>query len=185
MTNFGKPKTYKEDMFKLTYTNEDDRAFGLAGMAISLAQLDAIDRIVEISLDSQGPMVTFSQQYFYGGSPAVSPKASWENMMRNFQITSSMVIANVMARSLVRLGEEVPQEVMETIYGEISAEGADECGLEEDETRAFYNRLLTLNRRIFGNPRLRPAVAELAHRISRRRRLSGMEIQDEINLLQF
>ena len=29
----------------LTYLNEDDKAYGLAGMAISLAALDAIDRV--------------------------------------------------------------------------------------------------------------------------------------------
>lgn len=32
----------------LTYLNEDDRAYGLAGMAISLAALDALDRISSI-----------------------------------------------------------------------------------------------------------------------------------------
>ena len=31
------------DKLTLAYLNEDDRAYGLAGMAISLAALDAID----------------------------------------------------------------------------------------------------------------------------------------------
>ena len=33
----------------LTYLNEDDKAYGLAGMAISLAALDAIDRVAGVS----------------------------------------------------------------------------------------------------------------------------------------
>ena len=49
----------------LTYLNEDDKAYGLAGMAISLAALDAIDRVAGVSLDSDGPMVTFSHQYYF------------------------------------------------------------------------------------------------------------------------
>lgn len=168
----------------LTYSNEDDRAYGLAGMTISLAALDAIDRVVEVTIDGDGPMVTFSQEYYYSQSPVVSPKSVWENMMRNYHITSSMVLANVLSRSLVRLGEDVPKEIMDTLYREIEAEGEETCGLEEDEVKAFYNRILMQTRRIFSNPRLRPAIAELARTISRRRRLSGLEIRDELNYLQ-
>ena len=168
----------------LYYSNEDDRAFGLAGMTVSLAALDALDRIVEISLDADGPMVTFSNEYFFSASPAVSPKSVWENMIRNYHITASMLVANVMARSLVRLGEEIPDDVRQSIHAEIEAEGRDECGLESDEIDSIFSKILTQNRRIFGNPRLRPAVAELARVISRRRRLSGMEIRDELRFLQ-
>ncbi|MDE6246989.1 MAG: hypothetical protein K2M41_03995 [Muribaculaceae bacterium] len=168
----------------LNYSNEDDRAYGLAGMTISLASLDAIDKVVEISLDAQGPMVTFSQEYYYSLSPAVSPKMVWENLIRNFHITSSMVIANLLARSLVRLGEEIPKDILDEVYVEIEAEGADTCGLEKDEIEAFYNKILMQNRRIFGNPRLRPAIAELAGIISRKRNMSGLELRDQLTLLQ-
>lgn len=168
----------------LKYTNEDDRAYGLAGMTISLAALDAIDSVVEVSMDADGPMVTFSQEYYYSVSPAISPKAVWENLMRNFHITSSMVVANVMARSIVRLGEEAPNSVMQEVYDEIEAEGTDTCGLEKDEVKTFYNRIFMQNRRIFTNPRLNPAIRELAGIFSRRRRLSGLELRDELTLLQ-
>lgn len=168
----------------LTYSNEDDRAYGLAGMTVSLAALDAIDRVVEISIDSEGPMITFSREYYFPLSPAVSPKSVWENLVRNYHITSSMVVANVLARSLVRLGEEAPREIMSKLYEEIEAEGEETCGLDKDEIEAFYNKILMQSRRIFANPRLRPAIAELARIISRRRRLSGLEIRDELSLLQ-
>lgn len=176
--------SFNDSEMTLKYTNEDDRAFGLAGMTISLAALDAIDTVVEVSMDAEGPMVTFSQEYYYSVSPVVSPKAVWENLMRNFHITSSMVVANVMARSIVRLGEETPQGILDSIYNEIEAEGTDTCGLEKDEVKSFYNRIFMQNRRIFANPRLRPVVTELAGIFSRRRRLSGLELRDELALLQ-
>lgn len=168
----------------LKYTNEDDRAYGLAGMAISLAALDAIDHVVEFSIDADGPMVTFSNEYYFTLAPAVSPKAVWENLMRNFHITASMVISNVMARSLVRLQEEIPADVLSEVYDEILHEGRDTCGLEDDEVKSFYDKTYYQQRRIFGNPRLRPAVEELARVISRHRRLSGMELRDQLELLQ-
>lgn len=168
----------------LSYTNEDDRAYGLAGMALSLASLNAIDRIVELSLDSDGPMVEFSSEYYFPGSPAISPKSTWENLMRNFHITAAMVISNVMSRSLVRLHEDIPDTLLKEIYEEILNEGCETCGLEEDEVKSLYDKTFARQIRIFGNPRLRPAVEELAHIISRKRRLSGMELRDELAFLQ-
>lgn len=167
----------------LSYMNEDDRAFGLAGMAISLASLDAIDRVVEFYLDAKGPMITFSNEYYFSASPAVSPKAVWENLMQNFHITASMVISNVMSRSMIRMREEVPDDVLSEIYSEIKAEGEESCGLEEDEVKRLYDKTYYQQRRIFSNPRLRPAIEELARIISRKRRLSGLELRDELELL--
>ena len=105
-------------------------------------------------------------------------------MLRNYHITASMVIGNIMARSLVRLREEAPTDVMEKIYHEIEAEGIDTCGLEEDEIKAIYNKILLQSRRIFMNPRLHPAVTSLAGIIARRRSLTGGELRDQLNYLQ-
>lgn len=168
----------------LTYLNEDDRAYGLAGMVISLASLNAIDRVAEVSIDADGPMVEFSHEYYFPGSPVVSPKATWDNLVRNFHITTSMVVSNILARSIVRMKEEAPKEIMDEIYSEVEREGRDTCSLEEDEIENLYNNALMRARRIFRNPRLHPAIDEFARVISRRRSLSGMEILDELHLLQ-
>lgn len=168
----------------LSYSNEDDRAYGLAGMTITLADLDAIDRVVEVSLDSDGPMVDFSQDYYFSVSPVVSPKAVWDNLLRNYHITASMVVSNILARSLIRLREETPADIMNVIYNEIETEGIETVGLEPDEIKVIYNKILSRNRRIFNNPRLRPAISELASVISRKRTLTGSELRDELHLLQ-
>lgn len=168
----------------LTYLNEDDRAYGLAGMVISLASLNAIDRVAGISIDADGPMVEFSHEYFFPGSPTISPKATWDNLVQNFHITTAMVISNVLARSVVRLKEETPASLLNQIFEEVEKEGRDTCALEEDEIENLYNNALARSRRLFHNPRLHPAIDEFARLISRRRTLSGMEIRDELHLLQ-
>ena len=104
--------------------------------------------------------------------------------MRNYHITASMVIGNVLARSLVRLHEDLPSEVEREVYSEIEAEGEETCGLEKDEIETFYRRILSQHRRIFANPRLHPAINELAGIISRRRTLSGLELREEMAYLQ-
>ena len=80
--------------------------------------------------------------------------------------------------------EEAPASVMKEIYGEVEREGRDTCSLEDDEIENLYNNALQRARRLFHNPRLHPAIEELAKVISRKRRLSGMEIADELHMLQ-
>ena len=171
-----------DEIFTLSYLNEDDKAYGLAGMAISLAALDAMDRVAEVSLDNAGPMVTFSNQYYFSGSPSISPKATWDNLLHNYYVTSAMVISNVMARSLVRLRRDVPSDVMKKIHEEIAEEGRDVCSLEDDEIETIYETRSYMGR-IFRNPRLHPAIEDFARTLSRRRSLSGNEIIDELRAL--
>lgn len=167
----------------LTYLNDDDKAYGLAGMAISLAALEAIDRVAKVSLDEDGPMVTFSHAYYFSGSSSISPKASWDNLIHNYYLTTAMVLSNVMSRSIVRLHREVPQDILKTLRRNITVEGEETCSLEDDEIDRLYNKTYSYMRRIFNNPRLHPAIDSFVRTISRRRELSGTEIIDELTRL--
>ena len=170
--------------FSLSYLNEDDRAYGIAGMMVALATLDAIDRVASVSIDAKGPMVEFSHAYYFSGSPSISPKSTWDNLVSNFHITTSMVVGNVLARSIVRLKEEAPQDIFNEIFTQVVEEGQETCALQTDEIERLYNHALSKALRVFRNPRVHPAVDELARVISLRRNLSGREIFDELHLLQ-
>lgn len=171
-------------MFELRYSNEEDRAYGLAGMAISAASLDALDRIAEIRLDSDGPMVVFGNQYYFSQSPSVSAKDVWRNMMSNLQLTTSLVISNVMARSLVRLGVEADRDVFEQIRDLVREEGRDTCSLDDEEADAIFNNMFRHSMRLFNNPRLHPAIHQFAALMARRRRLNVFELAEELELLR-
>lgn len=166
------------------YLNEDDKAYGLAGMVLSVAALNASDLIAAVSLDAEDNMVAFSHEYYFCGSPSISPKATWENTLRNYKVTSAMAVANLFARAMVRLHTSVPEELLSQIHEIILDEGKRELDLEKDEAESVYNRVLSYNRRIFGNTRLHPSIALLAGTISRKRTLSGREIEEELRLLQ-
>ena len=95
-----------------------------------------------------------------------------------------MVISNVMARSVVRLKEEAPKDVLNEIYSEVEREGKETCSLEDDEIENLFQNALMRSQRLFHNPHLHSAIDEFAHIISRKRTLSGREIRDELHLLQ-
>lgn len=172
------------ESFSLTYLNEDDRAYGLAGMAIAVASLDALNKIAEVCLDSDGPMVDFMGTYYYTGSPAVSPKTTWNTLLSNFHLTAAMAVGNVMARALVRLQQEVPDEVMRQLHDTIAEEGRDTCGLDDEEVDILFNRVMARFKRIFYNPRVNPVVSELASVLSQRRRMTGLELSEELVRLE-
>lgn len=188
MVFYMKPQSVremKEDMMKsLQYRNEDDRAYGLAGMLYSLGTLDGLDSVAEVYLDSDGPMVTFSHSYYFSGSPSISPKATWENLVRNFHLTAVMAVSNVMSRSLVRDQEEPSQDLLDELFDAICAEGKDECSLDDDEIRNFYDRVHNYGLRLFGNPRVHPALRDLTSILARYRRLSGREVREQLEYLQ-
>ncbi|MBD5201071.1 MAG: hypothetical protein HDS70_00540 [Bacteroidales bacterium] len=168
----------------LAYLNEDDRAYGLAGMAVSVAALDAFDSIVEFSLDAENQMVSFAGEYYFTGAQTISPKATWNNLLNNFYLTSTMVISNLMARSLVREKKNVPESGLKAIHHEMLIEGEEACGLESDEVDEIYDRAFKRMNRIFSNPRIHPAIDDLARVFARRRTLSGREIFEELRILQ-
>lgn len=174
----------KENTLTLKYSDEKDRAYGLAGMTISLAALDAFDRIARVNLDGEPWMVEFSNEYYFSGSPSISPKTTWDNMVQNFHITASMVIGNVMSRAMVKMHREIPTDVLGAVHTAIQDEGRDSCGLEDDEIDALFNRALTYSRRIFSDSRLHPAIEEFAHVLTKKRILSGNEIHEELRNLQ-
>ena len=173
-----------KQQFSLSYINEDDRAYGLAGMMVALASLDAIDKVAGVNIDTEGPMVEFSHAYYFSGSPSISPKSTWDNLVDNFRLTTAMVVGNILARSMVRLKEEAPKDIMDEVYSQVEEEGRDTCSLENDEIALLYNNALRRAQWLFGNPRVHPAIDEFARIISLKRTLSGREIFDELHLLQ-
>lgn len=177
-----KPKDKKTDT-PLAYRSEEDRCYGLAGMALALATLDAIDTVVRVSVDEDGPMVLFSNEFYWGSSQAASPKAHWHSLMRNYQITSTLALFNVLSRCLVRERGADPADMLAALYPVIAQEGRDVCQLEDDEIRRFYDNSLMKAHRTFGNPRLHPYIDRLAEVITRRRTLSGREIAEELHAL--
>ncbi|MCM1004886.1 MAG: hypothetical protein NC402_01160 [Prevotella sp.] len=179
----SKKKQEKNKASVLAYRSEEDRSYGLAGMTLALATLDAIDNVVRVNMDSEGPMVIFSNEFFWGSSQAASAKAHWHTLMRNFQITASLALANVLSRCLIRERGADPTSMLDALLPVIVAEGMEICSLEEDEVHRFYENALMQSRRTFGNPRLHPYVDRLAGVLAEKRTLSGREIAEELHAL--
>lgn len=167
----------------LAYRNENDRAFGLAGMVFTLGNLDALDSVQGVTIDTDGPMVTFTHPYYHCMAPTASARAVWDVMKRNFYITASMVVGNVMARAMVLDGTQVPDSLLDEIFDQVKAEGEDTLMLDDDEIESLYGQILQQSRRLFGNPRLHSPLRQLSGILAGKRTLTGLELIDELQEL--
>lgn len=167
----------------LQYENEDDRCYGLAGMTLSILKRGGMDRVAYMDIDAQGPMVSFANSYYFCGNPALSAKAAWKNVVDNYCLTLGMVIANVLARKILRDREELDRRWLDPIYDEALAEGTQTCSLEEDEVRYIFDSSVRDFHRIFSNSMLAPRLHDLARIIARKRRFSGLEMREELYYL--
>lgn len=177
-------ETAKDTEKPLHYTGEDDRAYGLAGMAIAAAAIGALDRVAEVNLDAEGPMVEFSHEFYFTSSPSISPKVVWQRTVENFKITSMMVMANVMSRYYIRLSQPLSPDILSLLQDAMTEEGSLSCSLEADEVNHFFSSAMRDCHRIFSNPRLSPRVTEFAGTLGRRRHMTALEVADELRRLQ-
>ncbi len=159
-------------MEKFRYIDDVDRAYGAAGMAISLVIYDGDSLLYSINLDADDPhdIMEMSPDFFFAGNPVVSAKAAWTQIVNNFSIGVSMLIANLMCRHLVHGGHAVPDE-----------DGAGACALEPDEVDRLFNKSYTYLWRLFSHQGVQAVAHDFASALSSRRTLSRLDV---LELLQ-
>ena len=66
-------------MENLKYSDDNDRSYGAAGMAIGLVVYDGEDMLASITLDGDpNDMVSMSPDFYFAGNPGVSAKTAWK-----------------------------------------------------------------------------------------------------------
>lgn len=166
---------------KLSYRNDDDRCYGATGMAIGLVVFDGEDMLAGVSLDAPAhAMMEMSQDFFFSGNPSLSAKAAWNTMLRNFNLMSAMMIANVMCRRIVFENGDMDNELRTMLFDCILQEGAETCSLERDEAERLFEKDYSFLNRVFSHRGVQAVAHDFAHSLSRMRRMSRSEMLEEL-----
>lgn len=170
-------------MEKFRYTDEADRAYGAAGMAIGLMIYDGDDLLYSINLDADDPgmLMELSPDFYFAGNPGVSAKTAWSQIVKNFNIGVSMLIANVMCRHMVHSGHVVPDDVARELKSAAHEDGAGACALEPDEVDRLFDKSYSYLGRVFSHRGVQAVAHDFASALTTRRTLSRM---DALELLQ-
>ncbi|MDE5727952.1 MAG: hypothetical protein K2H83_08135 [Duncaniella sp.] len=173
-------------MEKLRYADETDRCFGAAGMAVSLVIYDGEDLLTSISLDnaSEADTVEMSPDFYFAGSPAVSAKASWHQMVKNYNIGVAMVIANLLCRYYVNRHTGLPEDIRATLRDIAAEEGRAACQLDDDEIDSIFEKNFSYLSRVFSHRGVQSVVYDFTSALASKRTLSRLDTLDLLSALQ-
>lgn len=162
----------------IKYADETDKAYGLAGMAISLVAWDAEEWLTAIDIDAPADSaLEMTSEFYMTLAPRVGAKAVWEQASKRFRLTAAMTVANVSCREMsLRNHGSLPGDLDSELRELLADEGAYLCGYEPDEVSRLYGQVLNYCSRLFGHPGVRSLAAKLASRIIEARRLDSPEV---------
>ena len=167
---------------KLRYIDEKDKSFGIAGMAISLVACDCEEYISLVSLEDGEDPITMTLDFYFNGNPNMSAKIAWKELLKQFQVTSGMLLANVMCRSIAA-GKKIDKTAINAVHDIIKTLGVDTCSLDDDEIDSIYTKSYNYYKDIFSHPSVAVIARDFATTLRMQRRLSSAEALEELQRL--
>lgn len=162
----------------MKYTDETDKAYGLAGMAISLVAWDAEELLSRLDIDAPvEEAIRLSPDFYLTSAGRPGAKAAWEMAVRRFRLTVAMVVANATCRAIALHGRlSVTADDDSAMRRFLTAEGLDMASLESDEVAQIYSQALQHCTRIFRHPGVSSLAQHLADTIAAKRTLSSTDV---------
>lgn len=166
----------------LKYIDETDKSLGIAGMAISLIACDSEHLLAKVSLADDEEAITMAEEFFFGGNPRISAKIAWNEILKQFQITSGLLISNVMCRSF-GAGKDISKKSLEVIHDMIINDAHTFCSLEDDEAENMYNKEYAYYYRMFSHPSVVSVARDFATTLRMQRRMTAGEVIENLRRL--
>ncbi len=169
----------------LKYKDEADKCLGAAGMAIAVVALDGSAAIASMDIDAApDEMIEFMPEFYFEGNPRLMASASWRRLLHNFSLTTGLLIGNVLCRRMVG-GLQMPSDAERQYLRDIVVqEGTETCELEEDEADNLFANNYDRMSRLFMRRSIHSMAHEFASIIRDKRRLSRLELLQNLQSLQ-
>lgn len=165
----------------LRYSDEREKAYGIAGMTITLVACDGEELLEEIHLDADpGSCMVMSHDYGFKGNPRMSAKIVWEQTLKDLRITASMALGNLACRRYVLAHTGMTKAETDGIRKAVVEEGREYCALDEDECGSLFDGCYRYVDRIFRHAAIGGVVDAFADELTRRR---SMSVSEAVELL--
>lgn len=168
----------------MKYRNEDDKCYGVAGMAIGLSIFDADDLFTGITLDADGlDCIEFTPDFFFCGNPRFSPKDTWRCLYSHYTISMGLVIANTMCRKMLLDHGVIDKKLRKSLLQVACDEGKEMCQLDKDEVEEIFDQYFSHLFKVFSNENVKIAVHQLIKELKERHNFSRIELNDLLHEL--
>lgn len=160
----------------LGYSNENDKAYGIAGMTVTLVALDGEEYLAEISLDAPaGETMRMSTTYGIKGNPRMSAKILWDQAVRELRLTTSMALGNLVCRRYLVDGMNVKRSETDLIRRAVRTEALDHCSLDSDEADNLFDNCLSYVDRLFRHSGVQQVTHSFADHMIQHRTMTASE----------
>lgn len=169
---------------KLSYRNEDDKCYGITGMAMAVVIFDGEEMLSAVDMDaSPEDVIQFTDEFYFNGNPGFSAKNVWNQILKNFNLAMALAIGNVLCRRVVLDATAVEPETVDYLRSMMIDEGRDNCALEEDETRHLFSKNYSYLNRVFNHYGVQNVARDFAKELSRRRKMTRLDVIDQLRAL--
>lgn len=174
----------KEMNIDFKYKDEQDKCYGLTGVAMSAVIWDVENLISAIYLDSDAfQSIKYTPQLLVDGNPEISPRKVLEINVEKYRLTMGMILSNILCRTYVLEAKFINHKTKQNILEYFVKEGNNECSLERDEVEDIFNKNYDYLSRIFSHPEVQKIAHDFANKLSDCRTLSQSEIIEALQAL--
>ncbi|MDE6121329.1 MAG: hypothetical protein K2F63_06025 [Muribaculaceae bacterium] len=160
----------------LRYAGDKDKAYGLAGMAVSLVALDGEEYLAGIYIDRE-PSEAFALDRVFGlkGNPRMSAKILWEQAVKELRLSASVALGNLVCRRYLLDRKGVGRDETEAIRRAVRQEASQHCELDFDEADRIFDHCLSYADRLFRHSGVQSVATGFADHILSRRSMTASE----------
>ena len=174
------------DKISLKYTDERDRCYGVAGMAMSMIVLECDELLSAVDIDAPvEEMIQFTPQYFFSGNPRLSARLAWNQLLEHYRLNMSMLVSNVLSRHYVYRKKELTPELLKFVHDYLVEEGHDTCQLDDDEINTLFNKQFSYMQRLFRHHGVQGIVDDFAGVLLKNRHMSASEVLEGFSALRY
>lgn len=156
----------------LKYADADDRAFGLCGMALALFVFESDRYLLSLDVDAEADQgLELTGDFYIPANPNLSAKGVWTGLFRQFQLTSAMMMGNLLSRALARRSVPIPRDVYRLMMAHLHDEGEEACGLTEGEVDTLCDKSYGYLQRVISYPAVSAIIRNMADDLMRRHTL--------------
>lgn len=169
---------------ELRYINEDEKCYGITGMAIGMVVWNAEDVLASVSLDAPvDEVVEFTNEYYFNGNPRLSAKVAWNHILEHYQVSMGMMIGNVLCRSYVLHESSLDNKIKDELIKYLDEEGRETCSLDSDEVRRLFDKSFSYLNKVFNHSGVQSIAHDFARVLKNRRRMSRGEVIEQLQAL--
>lgn len=168
-------------MKSFSYSNERDKAYGVAGMTICLIACDNDRYLASVDMDAApGESMCMNHDFGMRPNPRMSAKIVWAQAIDELRVSASMALANLVCRRYVMLHRGLNSDEVSMLKQAVTQEAAEGCALEPDEAERLYSSCYQMVDRIFRHTPIHQIAGAFADELIRRRSLSAAEARDTL-----